>query len=582
MYAGLWQRGVRIHSSDDTGVGVVDVPNMFPVESGCLVALTRSNIRDVSLLSRLTRCLAVCLPQGNFVEEGEPVGPATNLPSDATSVFIRWFKHSKLSPHCFRYRIKVLSTADHMFLTSMMPSPPELSVAMGAELQDPTLASEVLKGLFELHRSRLYLQALCYHLGTRNVMPSPVPEVSVLGLCQGAMKGGNLALLQFLMELSNHPGIVSQRASLFNQMFDVANFTNNRLWATTDMPQMNAYLLELHGRHIHGVGVLNISPEVRQRLLQFCAVGLSREGTAVTFGGQRRDALYFNKLRVEMFPGVFHAWVALGCRMKGEKTVTLQLAGSGRVSTWSRSACASKALELKPDSAVGWNNFAWYSHCEGLKEVSFAGKVMSTAECAITALCIDSRKASAWDTLGVILGPEGSISTNQVPLTQYTPLAERTKLIEEFPSSGSLCALDCFERHLYLTISKSQSPYCAFLHCGLVLAHKNKTLGAPPANLESYIQPSDGILNDRFARQLSSLDLTEVLGAKIAQLMERVNLPGCKLCEEDCYVLALAFDEERTLTTLLTSEHHLECQRLLNCIDEFLSPKGRRVVRKYR
>ena len=207
-----------------------------------------------------------------------------------------------------------------------------------------------------------------------------------------------------------------------------------------------------------------------------------------------------------------------------------------------------------------------------------------TNQCAAVALCLNSRYSSAWDTLGTILGPEGSITTDDVPVTQYTPIAARRKFLDEFPQGGSLGALDCFERHLSLKLSQGRSPHCAFLHCGLVLAHRNESLGTPPTNAEIYFQPATGILDSRFVLHVSSLPPQGGAISELSKVLaDRLSSPtGCPLSEQDCYVLALAFDEEDTLVTMLTSlAHRQRSTRFLNCVSSFLSHVGHRIVRKY-
>ena len=345
-------------------------------------------------------------------------------------------------------------------------------------------------------------------------------------------------------------------------------------------PVVEAYLLQLHGQNVGGVGVVEIDSEVRGALLRYCSHGLSRDRSTIAFRGERRDALYFDKLWVELLPSAFDAWTLLSCHMLAEKTVTLQLGGSsGKLSTWSRSACATKALELKPDSATSWNNLAWYAHCDGLKEVSFQGEVMSTTKCAAIALSIDSGNASAWDTLGIILGYERYLSPEAVP-SNHSLANKRRKFIEEFPRGESLSALDCFSRHLRLKLKEGRNPHCSFLHSGLVLAHRNAALGAPLTNPQVFFQPSAKALCERLSQQLPSLKPPLLEEAKA--IAERLVSIDCELHEKDCYVLALAFDEEGTLVTMLTSDAHLQrSKRFFDCVGGFLSACGKRIVRKY-
>ena len=148
--------------------------NLFPVESGCLVALTAvsdgpltSGRRDVSLLSSLARCLAVCLPKGLFVEELETIERRTTMPAGAPQEFVQWFEDSNVSLHCFRYHVRVADGAANYELHAH-----ECTLGMGVETQDEALVSKVLAAF----RSRGTYE-FCYHLGVRNVMPAPVTDV---------------------------------------------------------------------------------------------------------------------------------------------------------------------------------------------------------------------------------------------------------------------------------------------------------------------------------------------------------------------------------------------------------------------
>ena len=574
MYQTVWKRELSLPARGEGDVQTIIVPNMFPVESGCVVALTAFNGhyvdvgRDVSLLSALARLLAVMGPPDHYAEEGAVVERQTKVPDDATEDFVEWFRKENFSSHCFRYRIGFVPAAS-------FPLPVyEYSVCMGVEIQDASLAPKVMKR----HCTTDLFYAFCFQLGARNIMPAPTSWINYMGLCFGAMEGTNLALLQFILQLSNDPGIVGHRAALFAELFHPHN--RNALGTVDGPPVLESFFLQLDGQKVSGVGVVDIGMEVRSALFQCCAFNLSPQRSTVMFRGQQRNALYFARLAVEASPEDSVAWLVLAFNMKSEKTVSLRLPEMAEPTLWTVTACSIKAVQLNLNSSHAWNNLAWYAHCEGLKEVVVGLETRSTIECAVLSLCLEPNQPNNWGTLGTILGSDGWISRNQVSAMEFPWLEERQALFvsSTFSDCEAFDAMGCFERQMQLAVTTDRDLGYSFLNIGLLLGDKNRARNAPADNtIMFFAPPNSAVLSDLILKLTPS---SESLANRAVLLASLVMSPSCKLSEHDCYELALAFNEEDVLGLVFTSLPH-HTRRFLDCVGELLSSTGMRIVRKY-